>query len=76
LVEISLDGKNFEPALSVVTDVNPQKYEAITRDIGGPIKPVLARYIKLKAQNFGKLPACHPGAGGDSWIFVDEIIIE
>ena len=74
--EISLDGKNFEPALSVVTDVNPQKYEAITRDIGGPIKPVLARYIKLKAQNFGKLPAWHPGAGGDSWIFVDEIIIE
>ncbi|MFM6983481.1 MAG: GH92 family glycosyl hydrolase [Chitinophagaceae bacterium] len=33
------------------------------------------RYIKVVAKNFGKLPDWHPGAGGESFIFVDEIEI-
>lgn len=33
------------------------------------------RYIKVFAKNYGKLPAWHPGAGGDAFIFVDEIEI-
>ena len=35
-----------------------------------------ARYVRVRAESYGKLPAWHPGAGGDSWIFVDEIIVE
>ena len=35
-----------------------------------------ARYIKVTAVNYGKIPAWHQGAGGDAYIFVDEIIIE
>jgi hypothetical protein len=27
-------------------------------------------------KNYGKLPAWHPGAGGDAFIFVDEIEIK
>lgn len=34
-----------------------------------------ARYIRVKAKNFGKIPAWHPGAGGDAFIFIDEIEI-
>ena len=34
---------------------------------------VKARYIKVKAYNFGKLPEWHQGAGGDAFIFIDEI---
>jgi len=34
------------------------------------------RYIKVKAINYGKLPAWHPGAGGDAFIFVDEIEVK
>lgn len=37
--------------------------------------PVLARYVKVKAKNFGKLPTWHLGAGGDAFIFIDEISI-
>lgn len=33
------------------------------------------RYIKVVAVNYGKLPAWHPGAGGNTFIFVDEITI-
>ena len=37
---------------------------------------VKARYIKVKAYNFGKLPEWHQGAGGDAFIFIDEITIK
>jgi hypothetical protein len=30
-------------------------------------------HLKVTAQQYGALPAWHPGAGGDSFIFVDEI---
>ena len=36
---------------------------------------ITARYIKVKAINYGELPAWHLGAGGKSYIFVDEIVI-
>jgi predicted alpha-1,2-mannosidase len=35
-----------------------------------------ARYVKVIAKNFGKLPEWHQGAGGDAFIFVDEITID
>lgn len=37
--------------------------------------PVLVRYVKVKAKNFGKLPEWHLGAGGEAFIFVDEITV-
>ena len=39
------------------------------------IDPITARYIRVRADNFGKIPSWHLGAGGDPWIFVDEVII-
>jgi len=37
---------------------------------------VKARYTKIKATNFGKLPEGHQGVGGDAFIFVDEIEVK
>jgi hypothetical protein len=37
--------------------------------------PVLARYIKVKAKNYGTLPNWHLGAGGEAFIFIDEISV-
>jgi outer membrane protein OmpA-like peptidoglycan-associated protein len=34
-----------------------------------------ARYVKVIAYNYGKLPEWHQGAGGDAFIFIDEIEI-
>lgn len=39
-------------------------------------KEIKARYIKIKAYNFGKLPEWHQGFGGDAFIFIDEITIK
>ena len=35
-----------------------------------------ARYVKVRAYKYGAVPPWHPGAGGQAWIFVDEIIVE
>jgi predicted alpha-1,2-mannosidase len=79
--EVSLDGQNFVPALSIANDVpdgsNPEfNVGTIAKDFVKTISPREARYVRIKAVNFGKIPAWHPGHGGDAWIFVDEIIIE
>ncbi len=34
-----------------------------------------AKFVKIKAYNYGKLPTWHQGAGFDAFIFVDEITI-
>jgi hexosaminidase len=35
-----------------------------------------ARYIRIEAENYGKLPPSHEAAGQDAWLFIDEIIVE
>ena len=35
-----------------------------------------ARYIKVTLKNYGVCPSWHLGAGGDTWIFLDEIEID
>ena len=35
-----------------------------------------AKYLKIFAKNYGKLPSWHEAAGAESWLFIDEIIVE
>ncbi|HEY5404561.1 MAG TPA: GH92 family glycosyl hydrolase [Pyrinomonadaceae bacterium] len=74
--EVSTDGVEFVPVLSLASDVSSQNYETIVKDFTGTIQPRRVRYVRMRARNFGKLPSWHAGAGGDAWIFADEIVIE
>jgi predicted alpha-1,2-mannosidase len=79
--ELSQDGQTFTPVLSIPNDVpdgsNPEfNVGTLAKDFVKNITRQEARYVRIKAVNFGKIPAWHPGSGGDAWIFVDEIIIE
>jgi predicted alpha-1,2-mannosidase len=74
--EISIDGVRFVHALSLTHDISDKDYGAIIKDLVGAIRPQRVRYVKVIAHNYGKIPAWHPGAGDDAFIFVDEIIIE
>jgi predicted alpha-1,2-mannosidase len=38
--------------------------------------PGPVRYIKIWAKNYGPCPEWHLGAGGQTWLFADEIIVE
>ena len=74
--ELSTDGRTFTPALSITNDVPADSYEVVTKDFVGRIAPSPARYVRVKAYNYGKIPAWHPGAGGDAFIFIDELMID
>jgi hypothetical protein len=34
-----------------------------------------ARYLRVKATNYGTIPDWHPGKGGRAHIFIDELIV-
>lgn len=79
--ELSQDGQTFTRVLTITNDVpdgsNPEvNVGTLAKDFVKNITRQEARYVRIKAVNFGKIPAWHPGSGGDAWIFVDEIIIE
>jgi predicted alpha-1,2-mannosidase len=74
--ELSTDGRTYTPAFSIPNDVPADSYEVLTKDFVRRIAPQPARYVRVKAYNYGKIPAWHLGAGGDAFIFIDEIIIE
>ncbi len=73
--EVSTDGVNF----TKVAEINPafpvREMKPTIREVIEKIAPVRVRYVRIRAFNFGKIPDWHPGAGGDPWIFIDEILI-
>ncbi|WP_374551489.1 GH92 family glycosyl hydrolase [Flavobacterium sp.] len=74
----SSDNINFTLITTVANDVDPKKDENTIKDFNfTSSKPINARYIKVKAYNFGKLPEWHLGFpyNGDAFIFIDEITI-
>ncbi|MBY0487726.1 MAG: GH92 family glycosyl hydrolase [Flavobacteriaceae bacterium] len=75
----STDNINFTLVASVANDVDPKKEENTIKDFSfKSSKPISARYIKVKAYNFGRLPEWHIGYHdkGEAFIFIDEITIK
>ena len=74
---ISDDNVNFTYFGSVNNTLDPKLEEnTILNFTSNEIKGKKARYVKVIAKNFGKLPEWHQGAGGDAFIFIDEITIK
>ena len=74
--EASSDGTNFVKIADFKPGFPQTEMNTVTKDFVQSVVPIKARYIRIKAYNFGKIPSWHPGAGGDAWIFVDEVFIE
>ncbi len=74
--EISNDGENFKKVADIKTDVGVDNMTPTIKNYTQEISPVNARFVRVKAFNLGKIPAWHPGAGNDAFIFVDEIFVE
>ena len=70
---ISDDGINFfTPAQN--THIALQANQAVATTLfTQPNANIKARYIKITAKNFGKIPEGMPGQGSPSWLFVHEI---
>lgn len=52
------------------------KYGSIIENIEIEIEKQKVKYIKIKAKTYGEIPDWHLGAGGEAWIFTDEIYWE
>ena len=74
-VEVSEDGvqwRNMGQATHAISDSSMDAQQMVLRVEFSPVK---AKAVRIKASNYGKLPAWHPGAGFDAFIFCDEIIV-
>jgi len=74
--ETSSDGVNFAKIADFKTGFPQQEMNGVTKEFRQTVTPTKARFIRVKAYNFDKIPSWHLGAGGDPWIFVDEIFID
>jgi len=73
---LSSDGKKFRHIVTVDNPVSDTDEAITVHEFSSAIKKQSARYIKIKATNYGKLPAWHAGKGGDAFLFVDEVTVE
>jgi predicted alpha-1,2-mannosidase len=72
----STDNINYTLAKTVNNTIPAQDRTVQIQQLPAQLPNTTARYIKVKAYNFGKLPAWHQGNGGDAFIFIDEISVK
>ena len=53
-----------------------KKAGPLVHDFSIQVYPKKVKYVKIIAENAGPCPEWHLGAGGDTWLFADEIVIE
>lgn len=75
-VFISSDGKEWTFAGEKINAVPQTDAATSTMDFIVNFKKANARFIKIHAASIHKCPDWHPGAGGETWLFVDEIVVE
>lgn len=75
---VSNDNKTFELVEIVTHNIDPKLDQNIVHSFDSNKKFAEARYVKVIARNFGKLPEWHIGHpyNGEAFIFIDEIIIK
>jgi predicted alpha-1,2-mannosidase len=72
----SQDGKTFTLLSSINNTVADTASQSQIKDFSyANFKPLSTRYIRVRATNYGTCPPWHLGAGGQAWIFADEIVI-
>ena len=72
----SKDGKQFTVLNKVQIDQAAKPIDPFIREIATEHDNLVARYVRVYARNMHKNPDWHKAAGGKSWIFVDEILVE
>jgi hypothetical protein len=73
--EISKNASDWTEVADIKTDVPLTEMRPTIKEFVEAITPTRGRYVRIRAYNIGKIPAWHPGVGGDPWIFIDEVII-
>ena len=76
-VSISSDGKTFRPWAQLdnteFAAVRERQEESVQHKFTCHGPYATARYVRVKAINYGKMPEWHISSGEQAWLFVDEI---
>jgi len=73
-ISVSKNGKDFTPAATIAHSIRSDQYDSKeTAALSATFTPVNARYVRIRAVNFGPVPEWHPGKGGKTWVFCDEV---
>lgn len=72
----SLDGITFNKITTLINEIPDSVLDVKRQELSHSFAPQIVRFIKIQASNYGKLPDWHQGAGGEAFIFIDEIGIE
>lgn len=72
----SVDGISFTKAIKLEHDIPDTESKSVNKNFTYSAENIKARYVKVFAPYYGKLPEWHLGAGHESWLFIDEIVIE
>ena len=75
-VSFSNDGRSFNQKIEIKIDDGLQGGSANRVEIETQDLSLSARFVRVEAVNRGVCPGWHPGAGGKTWVFSDEIAIE
>jgi predicted alpha-1,2-mannosidase len=73
---VSQDGKNYKQLGKATHGIADNHQTSVIHYFKEKNLKQKAKFVKVFAKNYGKLPDWHLGAGGQAWIFVDEIVIE
>ncbi|HOY44632.1 MAG TPA: family 20 glycosylhydrolase [bacterium] len=73
---VSRDGSSFRTVAAFDHPTPAGTSEQRIQEDQTELPGTMARFVRLRARNVGLCPAWHPGAGGKSWIFVDELVVQ
>lgn len=72
----SADGKTFTLSRSIHHEIPMDAKGQFTHSFVASFENLHTRYLKVIARSTGVLPSWHHAAGGESFIFMDEIVVE
>jgi len=75
-VSVSADGRAYREAGWTESGVADDERGVIRAALLVPVDGAAVRYVRIRARNYGAIPAWHPGHGDGAFIFVDEILID
>lgn len=78
-VSVSNDGKHFTHWATVENKefpaVRERQEETVQHTFSCSGSYTSARYVRIKAHNYGPMPEWHVSAGETPWVFVDEVVV-
>jgi len=75
-VGYTMDGIDWHPYGVVLSEVDPERRGKFIHNFKLEHSMESPMYIRIRVENFGKVPNWHEAAGADAWIFIDEIVVK